>query len=141
MSFFATNNQIRVVNPQANIVFDTNNKMPVIIGSFSGGAFYRGIYDEDINTHVGWVPAGADFLFPTFTFAAVKNPIFPAGIPISAPGQSIVTLTVAGGSSLFSISTIGALIVNNQVILRKKGRIESTGGVSVNYRIYVGKYV
>lgn len=141
MSFLATNDRILVTNPAANTVFDTNNKMPVIIGSFSGSVYYAGINFDTYNTVVGTVPAGADFLFPTFTFTAVSNPIFPAGIPISAPGQTIVTLTVAGGTSLFSISTIGALISGTQVILRKKGRIESSSGITVNYRIYVGKYV
>jgi hypothetical protein len=114
--------------------------MPAITASFSGSVYIRGLYEEVLNFVIGYVDPSSEFVYPTLTYTANQNAIIPSGIPISSPGSTLVTLTTFQGR-LFSASWMTVVQEGGAVILRKRGRIEATGGITVQYKVYIGRFV
>lgn len=141
MSFRASNNRIWVTNNAGGMVFDTEKKMPVIVGSVMGSFAIRGVQDETLNIVLGYCDPAANFLFPTLRMTVNSAYAFvPQGIPFSCPGSMLLSAAWAGGA-LYSGACMSIVQENGAIIARKSGRIEVTNGLSFDYRIYVGRFV
>ena len=45
------------------------------------------------------------------------------------------------GSSLFSAAILTVVNDGGTIVMRKRGRIEVTNGVTVQYKVYLGRFV
>ena len=153
MSFFASNNRIRVTNSGGTPVFDTDRKMPAILTTLSGTittASYVGDIGE-VYHDLGAAPAGTELVFPTFrlTYPDLRPEYLwlPLGVPISAVGSTLVF----GGWSLdwapeeaFNIAAFVTFVVGNgRLYLYLDYSDQEAKGIprmTFNYKVYLGRF-
>lgn len=141
MSFTASNNRIVLTNRSGAHVFDTDRKMPAIVGVLSGSVSFRGLYSEDNNVVLGYAGKNVNFVYPTLKITSTSSSQYiNGGIPFSSPGSVLIT-AVWGPNGAFWASILSVVNEGGVVIMRKRGRIEIVDGISVQYRIYLGRFI
>ena len=143
MSFHAANNRITLTNRSGETIFDTERKMPVIVGSLSGSVHFAGLGDfpSVVNVALGPCDPRVDFVYPTLLIASSSSSQYAnGGIPFSSPGSFLLSAAWQG-SSVFSISILSVVKDGETIVMRKRGRIEIKDGVTVQYKVYLGRFV
>ncbi|MDH1700264.1 hypothetical protein [Comamonas terrigena] len=143
MSFHAANNRITLTNRSGETIFDTERKMPVIVGSLSGSVHFVGLGDFQsvVNVALGPCDPRVDFVYPTLLVTSSSaSQYVNGGIPFSAPGSFLLSAAWQG-SSVYSLSILTVVKDGEMIVMRKRGRIEVTNGVTVQYKVYLGRFV
>lgn len=143
MSFHAANNRIALTNRNGETIFDTDRKMPVIVGSLSGSVHFAGLGDFQsvVNVALGPCDPRVDFVYPTLLVSSSSaSQYVNGGIPFSAPGSFLLSAAWQG-SSVYSLSILTVVKDGEMIVMRKRGRIEVTDGVTVQYKVYLGRFV
>lgn len=143
MSFHAANNRIALTNRAGETVFDTDRKMPVIVGVLSGSVYFEGLGDfhSVVNIAIGAADPRVQFIYPTLLVTSTSTSQYVnGGIPFSSPGSFLLSAAWQG-SSLFSAAILTVVNDGGTIVMRKRGRIEVTNGVTVQYKVYLGRFV
>lgn len=143
MSFHAANNRIALTNRSGETIFDTDRKMPVIVGSLSGSVHFagQGDFQSVVNVALGPCDPRVDFVYPSLVVSSSSaSQYVNGGIPFSAPGSFLLSAAWQG-STIFSVAILSVVKDGGMIVMRKRGRIEFTGGATVQYKVYLGRFV
>lgn len=143
MSFIASNNRISITNTQGKVVFDTNNKMPVILQTLTGRATVK-----EGNQVLGKIDPSNTFLFPVFKYLSSQGSItsdhYEIGLNSRLYNCGWARIPVIGGNGSISyvnttlFSTFSFLIVGDSVVLN--GFVNGGGlNFDIQYKILVGR--